>query len=117
VEIAADARERIARKQEGKKASGEKSKSQTCERRRKGAAVSGKGKCEKVANPYGDAFNKAVPPLNSTATGGTRRVDRTKRPPLTPMTGGPGPASHRHGRWRWEEKVESKPPVKQDVRG
>jgi hypothetical protein len=53
VEIAANARERIARKQEEKKAQGEKSKSQWCERRRKGAAASGEGKCEKVANPCG----------------------------------------------------------------
>jgi hypothetical protein len=52
-EIAADARERIVRKQEGKKAPGEKSKSQRCERRRKGAAASREGKCEKIANPYG----------------------------------------------------------------
>jgi hypothetical protein len=53
VEIAADARERIVRKQEGKKAPGKKSESQRCERRRKGAAASGEGKCEKVANLYG----------------------------------------------------------------
>jgi hypothetical protein len=53
LEIAVDARERIARKQEGKKAPGEKSKSQRCERRRMGAAASGEGKCEKVANPCG----------------------------------------------------------------
>jgi hypothetical protein len=51
VEIAADARERIVRKQEGKKAPGEKSKSQWCERRRKGTAASGEGKCENVVNP------------------------------------------------------------------
>jgi hypothetical protein len=53
VEIAADARERIIRKQEGKKALGKKSKSQWCERRRKGAAASGEGKCEKIAKPCG----------------------------------------------------------------
>jgi hypothetical protein len=52
MEIAANARERIVRKQEGKKAPVEKSKSQKYERRRKGAAASGEGKCEKVANPF-----------------------------------------------------------------
>jgi hypothetical protein len=51
VEIAADARARIVRKQEGKKAPGEKSKLQWCERRRKGARASREGKCKKVANP------------------------------------------------------------------
>jgi hypothetical protein len=35
------------------KVPGEKSKSQKCERRRKGAAVSGESKCKKVANPCG----------------------------------------------------------------
>jgi hypothetical protein len=53
VEIAADARARIVRKQEGTKAPGANSKSQKCERRRKGTAASGEGKCKKVANPCG----------------------------------------------------------------
>jgi hypothetical protein len=53
VEIFADVRERIIWKQEGKKAPGEKSKSQRCKRRRKGATASGEGKCEKVPNPCG----------------------------------------------------------------
>jgi hypothetical protein len=53
VEIAADVRARIIRKQEGKKALGEKRKSQKYERSRKGTAASGEGKCEKVANPCG----------------------------------------------------------------
>jgi hypothetical protein len=35
------------------KALGKKSKSQKCERRRKGTTASGEDKCEKVANPYG----------------------------------------------------------------
>jgi hypothetical protein len=45
VEIAANPRARIVRKQERKKAPGKESKSQKCERRRKGAAASGEGKC------------------------------------------------------------------------
>jgi hypothetical protein len=53
VEIAEDARGRIARMQEEKKAPGAKGKSQKCEWRRKGIVASGEGKCENVADPCG----------------------------------------------------------------
>jgi hypothetical protein len=53
VEIAADARGRIMQKQEGKRHRAQRANCKSAKGRWKGAAASGEGKCEKVANPYG----------------------------------------------------------------
>jgi hypothetical protein len=53
VEIAADARGRIVRKQKEERRRAQREDRKSAKGRRKGAATSGEGKCEKVANPYG----------------------------------------------------------------
>jgi hypothetical protein len=60
-------------------------------------------------------MQKAVALLRSAATA-KKSNSCLHRPPLLshPMTGGPGPASQRRGRWRIGGKAESEPPEPRD---
>jgi hypothetical protein len=85
-------------------------------RRRRGATASVDGKSEKVAVPFGAyLLCKSCCPL--ALRGDRGEVKRMPAPgPLLshPMTGGPGPASQRPGRWRKGGKGESEPPEPRD---
>jgi hypothetical protein len=85
----------IAREQEGEEMPSAKSRLQMCVRRRRGAAASGEGKSEKVADLFGACLlRKAARPLELRSD--RREAERLPTPsPLLShsMTGGPSPSS------------------------
>jgi hypothetical protein len=86
VEIATDARARIVRKQEGKKAPGEKSKLKKCEEKTKGCCSVWRRQVRKGSQSLRHMpLNKAVPPLNSTATEGNPKSRSHQVPASYPL--------------------------------
>jgi hypothetical protein len=87
-----------------------------CKCAKRGAAASAEGKSEKVAGLSGAyLLSKSCCPLE--LRGDRGEVERLPAlgPLLShPMTGGPGPASQRRGRWRKGGKAESEPPEPRD---